>query len=207
MRQQQGASTIAGAITAAVVCVLASVVLTSAAPADVIREGTIENIAAGAIAVASTGTASTGASVTSIKISPTTPVRGRQKTTLDAIKAGDFVGVTAKRGSDGTLVAVAINIFPAELKGRIPEGQSPMASGDTMTNPTVMENVVKVENRTLFLKYKDGAAAIAVPPTTDVNRLTVIRLSDLHPGMHVVIRGQANPDGSITASSITADRP
>ena len=37
--------------------------------------------------------------------------------------------------------------------------------------------------------------------------LTVIRLSDLHPGMHVVIRGQANPDGSITASSITADRP
>jgi len=82
-----------------------------------------------------------------------------------------------------------------------------MTSGDVMTNVRVMEYAVKVENRTLFLKYQDGAAAIAVPPTTDVHRLTVLRLSDLRPGMRVAVRGVANPDGSITASSITGDQP
>jgi hypothetical protein len=87
-------------------------------------------------------------------------------------------------------------------QGRIHD-QSHFAS----SNAIVMENIVKVEQRTLFLKYKDGAAAIALAPTSDVYRLTTIRLSDLHPGMHVVIRGQADPDGSITASSITADQP
>ncbi len=182
--------------------VLGGVVLGTAAPADMIREGTIDGVKGDGITVALAG-----AGVTPVKIFATTTFRSRQKTTVETIKPGDYVGVAAKRGSDGTLTAVAINIFPPEFRGRIPEGQSPMVSGDIMTNATVMEYAVKVEDRTLFLKYKDGAAAIAVPPTAEVYRQTVIRLSDLHAGMHVTVRGQINPDGSITASSIVVDQP
>jgi len=70
-----------------------------------------------------------------------------------------------------------------------------------------MEYAARVENRMLYLKYKEGATAIAVPTTTEVHRLTVIRLSDLRAGAHATVRGVANPDGSITASSITVEEP
>jgi hypothetical protein len=182
--------------------ILGSLISGGAAPADVIREGTIDGVKGDGITVAVAG-----AGVTPVKISATTTFRSRQKTTVETIKPGDYVGVAARRGSDGTLTAVAINIFPPEFKDRIREGQFPMASGDIMTNATVMEYAVKVENRTLFLKYKDGASAITVPPTAEVYRLAVIRLSNLHAGMRVSIRGQMEGDGSITASSILVDQP
>ncbi len=148
-----------------------------------------------------------GGGVAPVKISAATFISGREKVTLEAIKPRDLVGVDAKRGPDGMLVAVVIHIFAPERKGRVREGQFPMNSGDTMTNAEVMEYAVKVEGRTLFLKYRDGAVAIEVPLTTDVERERALRLSDLRPGMHVVVRGLANPDGSIAASSIIVSQP
>jgi hypothetical protein len=182
--------------------ILGGAVAGHTAPATVVREGTIERVAGDGITVATTG-----AAPTQVKISAITFVVARQRATLETIKPGDYVGVDATRGPDGTLVAVAIHIFPPEYKDRVRMGQFPMTSGDVMTNAQVMESVVKVENRTLFLKYQDGAAAISVPPAAEVQRQTLIRLGDLHPGMHVVVRGAANPDGSIAASSISVDRP
>ena len=182
--------------------ILSSVVLGSAQPANVVREGTINGVGGDGITVALTG-----AGVTPVKISPTTFVIGRQRASLESIKPDDFLAVTAKREDNGTLTAILINILPPEYRGRAREGQFPMDSGNVMTNATVMEYAARVENRMLYLKYKDGAAAIAVPPTTEVHRLTVIRLSDLRAGMHVIARGVANPDGSITASSITVEQP
>ncbi len=199
--RRQGARRTVFAIILAGACILGGVILGSAAPADVIREGTIDSVGGNGVTVALSGTG-----VTSVKLSATTFVISRQKATLESIRPGDYVGVDAKHGADGTLAAVSINIFPPEYKGRIRDGQFPLASGNTMTNAEVMEYAVKVETRTLFLKYKDGAAAIAVPLTTEIHRLTVIRPSDLRQGMHVTVRGVTNPDGSITASSITVDR-
>ncbi len=200
--RRQGARRTVLAIVLAGTGILGGVIPGSAQPAGIVREGTVEGVRGDGITVALPGTG-----VTSVKLSATTSVVSRQKATLESIRPGDYVGVDAKHAADGTLAAVSINIFPPEYKGRIRDGQFPMASGDTMTNAEVMEYAVKVENRTLFLKYKDGAAAIAVPLTTEVHRLTVIRPSDLRQGMHVIVRGVTNPDGSITASSITVDRP
>jgi hypothetical protein len=182
--------------------VLCGAILGSAAPADVTTEGFISGVGGGGMTIALSG-----GSVAPVKISAATFISGREKVTLEAIKPGDYVGVDAKHGPDGMLVAVAIRIFAPERKGRVRQGQFPMNSGDTMTNAEVMEYAVKVESRTLFLKYRDGAVAIGVPPTTDVERERALRLSDLRPGMRVVVRGLANPDGSIAASSIIVSQP
>ena len=174
----------------------------SAQSTNIVREGTIKGVGGDGITVAVTG-----AGVTPVKVSPTTFLIGRRRASLESIKPDDFLAVTAKREDNGTLTAILINILPPEYRGRSREGQFPMDSGNVMTNATVMEYAARVENRMLYLKYKDGAAAIAVPSTTEVHRLTAIRLSDLRAGDHATVRGVANPDGSITASSITVEEP
>jgi hypothetical protein len=124
---------------------------------------------------------------------------------LTDIKPNDFVAVTSRREPDGTLTAVSINNLPPEYKGRMREAQFVMDSGNMMTNATVFQNVRKIEGRTLYLRMPDGPSVINVPAMTDVFRLTVVKLTDLKPGMRVVVRGAGNPDGSLVAATITAD--
>jgi len=121
------------------------------------------------------------------------------------IKPNDFVAVTSKREPDGTLTALSINILPPEYKDRMREAQFVMDSGNMMTNAMVFQNVRKIDGRTLYLRMPDGPSVINVPATTDIFRLAVVKLTDLKPGMRVVVRGASNPDGSLIAASITAD--
>lgn len=198
-----------GTLVAVSVCILIGTWLprgpvpVAGAPADVVQSGTIASVGADALTVMFA--ASSTPATTSVKVTTETRVVRRQKTTLEAIRPGDYLAVTSSRGADGTLTAVSINIFPPEYKGKIREGQFPMNTGNVMTNATVTEFADRVSGRTLFLKYKDGATAIAVPPATEIHRLVVSRLGELRKGMHVVVRGVANADGSIAASYITAD--
>ena len=131
----------------------------------------------------------------------------RASVQLTDIKPNDFIAVTSKREADGSLTAVLINIFPPEFKGRVREAQFVMDSGNMMTNAVVFQNVRKIEGRTLYLRMPDGPSVINVPAMTEVFRLTVIKLTDLKPGMRVVVRGAGNADGSLAAVSITADAP
>jgi hypothetical protein len=134
-----------------------------------------------------------------------TRVIQRQQVQLAVIKPNDFVAVTAKRESDGSLTAILINIFPPEFKGRVREAQFVMDTGNIMTNATVFQNVRRIDGRTLYLRLPDGSTIISVPKDASVYRLTVIKMGDLRPGMKVVVRGTGNPDGSIVAASVTVD--
>jgi hypothetical protein len=141
------------------------------------------------------------------KVQPDTLILSRETATLGAIKSGDALAVTAKRGADGSLTAVSINIFSPGLWSRVPKGQWAMESGNIMTNAVVTQTVERVEGRTLYMKLDQGTGAISVPTATEIHRLTLVPLSDLKPGMRVTVRGVADPDGTIKASSISFDRP
>lgn len=56
---------------------------------------------------------------------------------------------------------------------------------------------------TLYVEFRGGTATIRVPSGAEVHRLKLIGVSDLRGGMHVVVRGIRNADGSTTAASIT----
>ena len=141
------------------------------------------------------------------KVQPDTLILSRETATLGAIKSGDALAVTAKRGADGSLTAVSINIFSPGLWSRVPKGQWAMESGNIMTNAVVTQTVERVEGRTLYMKLDQGTGAISVPTATEIHRLTLVPLGDLKPGMRVTVRGIADPDGTIKASSISFDRP
>lgn len=152
-------------------------------------------------------TIATGGGERVVKVESGTLILERATTTLATIRPGDALGVAAKRGPDGSLTAISINIFSPELWSRARQGQFPMESGDVMTNAVVMQYADRVDGRTLYMKYNDGATTIIVPATTVIHRLTTVRLRDLKPGMRITVRGLRDSDGTIRASSITFDRP
>jgi len=172
-----------------------------AAQTDTTTQGTIESVKSNTISIVT----ATGGHMR-VHMTGDTRVVTRKPARLEDIKVGDFIGVTGERGTEGALTAVSINIFPSGQRGRIREGQWPMESGNVMTNAVVTQYVSAVAGRTLYLMYKDGTATIAVPPGTQVRRLTMSTLGDLRPGLHVTVRGAQGSDGGLTASSIVIEK-
>ena len=162
--------------------------------------GTITSEATGAIVLTTSGGTKT------VKTTNTTNFITRSPAQLADIKAHDFIGVDAKKHPDGSLSAVSINIFPSSWEGKVREGQWLMASGDTMTNAVVTEYVTAVSGRTLTMTYQGATWKIAVPPSAAIHRLTAITRGELRPQMRAMVRGTANPDGSVTATSIVVDQ-
>jgi len=181
------------------VVLLSSAVWAAPAPGS-LTEGTITAVDASSVTV----TTRTG-SQARLAINSDTVVIQRRPVKLEDIKRNEFVGVTARRELDGSLTAISINIFPPEFKGRVREAQFVMDTGNIMTNATVFQNVRRIEGRTLYLRLGDGTAVIAVPKDAQVIRLAVIKISDLRPGMQVMVRGSAGADGVLIASTITID--
>jgi len=172
-----------------------------AAPGPITWNGTIQSVAPGTLIL------TTAAGRKTVKTSATTNIVGRRPAKLSDIKTGDFIGVDSKKGADGSFTAVSIHIFPPQQKGRSPERQFTMTSGDTMTNAIVTQYVTGVSGRTLTLTYEGGSTKIAVPPSATIQRLVVIPLTAVQPTMHATVRGTANADGSLTATSIQVDQP
>jgi hypothetical protein len=203
MRRSTGSNRLASVIAAAVMWAVP--MAASAAPGDqvTVAGGTIVAVDRSNITIAAPDGSQKVA-----KVQPDTLILSRETATLDAIKPGDALAVTAKRGADGSLTAVSINILSPELWGRVSRrGQWTMQSGDIMTNAVVTQTVERVEGRTLYMKLDQGTGGISVPTATEIHRLTTVLLGDLKPGMRVTARGVADQDGTIKASSITFERP
>lgn len=170
------------------------------APASAGAEGIISSVGTTSVVIATVS-----GNHVRVTTTPETHVVSQQPARLEDVVAGEFVAVTAKKEAEGMLTAVAINIFPAPLRGQIREGQWPMETGDIMTNAVITQNVTRVSGHMLYLAYKGGTAMINVSPMATVRRMTLITLGKLKTGMHVTAHGTRNPDGSIAASFIIVD--
>lgn len=164
--------------------------------------GTIAAVSGGSVTV----TASDG-SQTTAKIEPDTLIVSRAPATLETIKSGDALAVTAKPEANGALTAVSINIFSPALWARVrKKGQWTMETGNIMTNALVEQVVERVKGRTLYMKLDQGTRTISVPSGTEIDRLAIVGLSALKPGLHVRVREMADPDGTTKASDIVFDQ-
>jgi hypothetical protein len=189
--------------------IVAVVVWGSGMPASAAPTGPATMVEGTIVAVNGSGLrlAPAGGGERVVEVGPDSLILARQAATLGEITPGAALGVAAKREADGSLTAISINIFSAELWDRATKGQFPMQSGDVMTNAVVMQNADRVEGHTLYMKYNDGSTAINVPAATVIHRLITLRLGDLKPGMRISVRGTGSADGSIRASTIVFDRP
>ena len=140
-----------------------------------------------------------------IHIGSQTRITVRQPVQFSALTRGEFLGVAAKRESDGTLTAVIINILPSQFTQNARTFQRPMADGNVMTNAPISNLVTDVTGRTLTMVYNGGTATILVPDNAAINRITSADNSALVVGKTVAVRGKSQNDGSVNAAFISID--
>ncbi|MGD9616379.1 MAG: hypothetical protein AB7H90_13875 [Alphaproteobacteria bacterium] len=145
--------------------------------------------------------------VVTIALAPNFAVNGIVKKELGDIKQGDYVGIASAKGTDGKLHALEVLIFPEAMRGAA-EGQFPwdLQPESLMTNAAVAGIAAAPAGRTLKLRYKGGESEIAVGPDAPVVTFQPADTSLLKPGTTVFIVAQKQPDGSLTAARVTAEK-
>lgn len=121
---------------------------------------------------------------------------------VEEIKTGEYVGITAGRGSDGGWQAVEVHIFPEAMRG-LGEGHYPWDfPGTTMTNAVIAEIVQKVDGPLLTLTPKGQSVQILVPPTATIVRVDLRKADIVQVGAGTVVVARKGEDGSLTALRI-----
>lgn len=143
-----------------------------------------------------------------IRLSAKTAVVAAKALTLADIKPGDFVGPASRKRPDGSLEAISVQVFPAALRGRIPEGHMPwdLEPGSTMTNATVARVVQASGGRELTLEYKGGSQKVLVPPTVPIFTTVPADRSLLVPGAYIFTAARAAPDGMLSTLRISVSK-
>lgn len=142
----------------------------------------------------------------SVELTPQTQVRGVTLANIEDIKPGSYIGSAAMPMADGTLKALEVHVFPAQMAGT-GDGHRPfdLAKGSSMTNGSVGDLVVS-NGRTLTVNYKGGQQKILVPDDVPIVNLTPGDRSLLKAGVKVVMFVTQSADGKLTAQSISAGK-
>jgi hypothetical protein len=173
------------------------------APAVRVR-GTVSSFDGHALTVA----ASSGQQVT-IALAPNVNVRAMVRKSLADIKDGDFVASTSVKGSDGKLHAIEIHILGNALRGRAREGQFPwdLQPGSLMTNATAAGIAAAPQGQVLHVTWKDGGAAdVVVASDTPIVAFAPGDSGLLKPGATVVVFASKQPDGTLAAANVAAEK-
>ena len=142
-----------------------------------------------------------------IALAPNFTVSAVVKKSLTDIKAGDFVRAASMKGTDGKLRALEVLIFPEAMRGT-GEGERPwdLTPGSLMTNATVSGITGAPQGQTLKVTYKGGESEIVVAPSTPIVTFAPGDASLLKPGAAIITAASKKPDGSLTASRVTAEK-
>ena len=142
-----------------------------------------------------------------LTLAPNVTVTYLVKKSLGDIKAGDFVASTSTKGTDGKNHSVELRIFPEPMRG-LGEGQYAwdLAPESLMTNATVSGVTGAPQGQTLKVTYRGGESELVVGPDTPILGYGSGDMSLLKPGAAVFIVAQKQPDGSLTAARVTAEK-
>jgi hypothetical protein len=145
--------------------------------------------------------------VATIALAPNFTVNGVVKKELSDIKQGDYVGVASTKGTDGKLHALEVLIFPEAMRGT-GEGHFPwdLQPDSMMTNAAVAGTAAAPAGRTLKLAHKGQETEIVVGPEAPVVTFQPADASLLKPGAAVFLTAQKQPDGTLTAARVTAEK-
>ena len=143
-----------------------------------------------------------------INLADNLTVSGTKAITMADIKPGDFVGSATMKRPDGALVALEVHLFPAALRGVVPEGHMSwdLEPGSMMTNATLTAVVQAAGGREITLDYKDGSQKILVPDGTPMATTVPGDRSLLVSGAYVLMVAQVAPDGKISAARIQVSK-
>jgi hypothetical protein len=129
-----------------------------------------------------------------------------KKTAAD-VKANDYIFTTGIKGNDGKLHCVELRIAPEASRG-VAEGQSAWDTipDSTMTNATVTGVATAPGGHTVKVKFKDQESEFIVDAQCQVFGYIPGDAGLLKPGAAIFTVALKKPDGSLTASRITAEK-
>jgi hypothetical protein len=142
--------------------------------------------------------------VLKLSLADNTKVSVLSTLSLNHIKKGSFVGVTAIQAGPGTpLRAREVHIFPESMRGT-GEGHYDwdLEPGSSMTNANVDAIVTANNGKILTLSYKEGSQKIIVPEGVPIITISSGDKSLLTAGAQIFVVSQQNSDGNLMASRI-----
>ncbi len=140
-----------------------------------------------------------------VKLADNARVLGIQKASIDDIKQGNYIGVSAMPQTDGSQKALHVHIFLDAMRG-VAEGFGPwdVRPNSTMTNATVDTMVTGTDGRTIMVKYKDGEKKIVVPPDAPIVKYVPGNKDELKPGAKIfIVAAIKQPDGTLEAPNVS----
>lgn len=144
-----------------------------------------------------------------VKLAEPPRIAAMVKASLDEIKEGSFIGVSAMPQPDGVQKAYAIHIFMDSQKGVVADrfGEWDSRPGSTMTNANVATSVTSKDGRELLVKYKDGEKKVLIPDGTIIAKYVPGSAADLKVGAKVFVgAAQKQPDGTLNAPNVAVGR-
>ncbi len=140
-----------------------------------------------------------------VKLPDNARVLGLEKASVDDIKQGSYIGVSAMPQTDGSQKALHVHIFPDAMRG-VAEGFGPwdVRPSSTMTNATVDNRVTGTDGPNLTVKYKDGEKKIVVPPDAPIVKYVPGNKDELKPGAKIfIVAAVKQPDGTLEAPNVS----
>jgi len=141
-----------------------------------------------------------------VSVGDNIPVSEAYPVAIETIQPNSFIGTAAVPGSDGTLSALEVLVFPEAARGT-GEGHFPwdLQPGSTMTNATVSKVNPNSSNYEMHLQYKGGEKAVMIPKGVPIVSIRPGNHALLVPGAQVVI--VANKDaGNWVAVRVTTGK-
>ena len=144
--------------------------------------------------------------IDTVTLAPHVVVATLVKRSLAEIKPGDFVASTGIRGKDGKIHAVEVRIFPKAPPDGGKQFAWDLAPGSVMTNATVGTVTEAPQGEVLHVTFKGGEAQYSVGPGVPVLAAAPGDISLLKPGAAVFVFARKQPDGSLTAKRLYAEK-
>jgi hypothetical protein len=175
---------------------------TTPPPSPTRIRGTVENFADHTLTIK----ARDGNSMV-VTLAPDFTVRAVVAKTLADIKPGDRVGITSVEGPGGVRRAIEIHIFPASLRTvRMGEFPWDRGKGSLMTNAPVAAVTAAPQGRVIKVTVNGKEREIVVPPDTPIITYAPGDAGLLKSGAAVFVTARKQPDGRLTAASVTAEQ-
>jgi hypothetical protein len=148
-----------------------------------------------------------GGQTQTVMLAADATIYGIEKRRLSDIKPGDFVASGGVRGTDGKIHAVELRIFPESMRG-VGEGQRPwdVRPEGVMTNATVGTVSQTTDGGIVHVTYKGGESEYVVGPDVPVHAYVLADRTLLKIGAAIVTIAVKQPDGSLLASRVTAEK-
>jgi hypothetical protein len=136
-----------------------------------------------------------------VELAPNVGVATARAMTLADLKPNAYIGVSARKNADGSLVAIDIHTLSPQVPGGYNDNWD-QGPGLTMTNAN-LEGVVQAKGgKSIALKYKDGTKTILVPEGTPVVDFDAADRSALKAGETIFAAARQEADGRLVAQRI-----